>query len=77
MRFQKGKSTQQAIEMALEKVNKFESKWCAMLRIDATNPFNTASHNQIVEELKYRRKITYLVHLVVSYFSNQQIQLDD
>lgn len=73
--YQKGKSTIQAIEEAIETVREYNSKWCALVAIDVKNAFNTASHSTIISKLRERKMSKYLINIISSYLRHRKIKI--
>lgn len=80
--FRRGRSTIDAIEKALDIVNRNEAKpWrrrelCALVSIDVANAFNTVPWDKIGDALTRKNTPAYLVRLLRDYFREKLIQTD-
>lgn len=81
--FMKGRSTIDAIERAMEVVNRAGTgplnrrELCAMVCLDVANAFNSASWTKIEEALVGKNVPLYLVRILRSYLSNRLLLYGD
>lgn len=81
--FTKGRSTVDAIMLAMEVVNKAgkgplrKRKLCAMVSLDVANAFNTAAWAKIDDALVTKRVPMYLTRILRSYLSNRALLYGD
>lgn len=74
--FQKGKSTIQAVETALNTVKELNRRFCVLITIDVKNAFNTACHSLIIEKLREKKISPYLVRIISRYLKDRKIQIE-
>lgn len=81
--FQKGRSTIDALEMAMDVVNSAgtgplrKRELCAMVCLDVANAFNSAPWAKIEEALRGERVPAYLLHILRSYLRNRSLLYGD
>lgn len=77
--FTKGRSTIDAINSAIDIVNKagigplYKRELCAMVSLDVANAFNSASWVRIEEALAKKRVPPYLIRVLRSYLSDRKL----
>lgn len=75
--FRKGLSTVKAVEKVLSTVRETRSKWVVMVALDVKNAFNSASWDKILNKLEERNISRYIINMMDSYLSNQNIKVEN